>query len=147
MSAVMGGVNELNVLPYDGETINGASSLAERMAINISLILKEESYLHAVIDPTGGSYSIEDLTQKFSKSAWETFQFLDKQGGIFNENAQKWMREQVTSTGIKRIELIKNKEKTLIGVNKFLNPQAENNSFGDYGTYFGLNKINFERDI
>jgi methylmalonyl-CoA mutase len=117
------------------------------MAINIPLILKEESYLHAVIDPAGGSYSVEDLTNAFSDKAWKHFQEMDDQGGIFNEACKTTYLENVKTTAKKRVDQLKNKEKTLIGVNKFPSPSPEENSFENYGSYLGLNMINFERDI
>lgn len=147
MSAVIGGVDQLVVLPFDIDSKNGATSLAERMAVNISLILKEESYLHAVIDPSGGSYTIEDLTNKFSDKAWGIFQSMDEKSGIFNDECCINFLNDVKSTAQKRIEQIRNKEKTLIGVNKFPNPTPENNSFSICEKYMGLSLINFERDI
>lgn len=147
MSAIMGGIDQLVVLPFDYHSSNGSSNLSERMAVNISLILKEESYLHTVIDPAGGSYTIEDLTNKICINSWEKFQSLDEKGGIFNSNCSNYLVEEVKKTAVERIEQIRNKEKTLIGVNKFSNPTPEDNSFGEYGSYLGLNMINFERDI
>jgi methylmalonyl-CoA mutase len=147
MSALAGGIDQIIVTPFDKDSRNGISSLSERMAINIPLILKEESYLHAVIDPAGGSYSVEDLTNTFSDKAWKHFQEMDDQGGIFNEACKTACLENVKTTAKKRVDQLKNKEKTLIGVNKFPSPSPEENSFGNYGSYLGLNMINFERDI
>ena len=62
MSAINAGVNGIVILPYDSLSTNGSSQLAERMALNISSILKGESYLDVVIDPLGGSYSVENIT-------------------------------------------------------------------------------------
>jgi methylmalonyl-CoA mutase len=117
------------------------------MARNQQLILKEESYLHKVIDPAGGSYAIEDLTIKFSEKAWALFQSMDDNGGIFDKDCKDQFILGVKAIAEKRIEQIRSKGKTLIGVNKFQNPVPENNEFGNYGKYMGINMINFERDI
>jgi methylmalonyl-CoA mutase len=147
MSALIGGVDQLIVMPFDAESKKGTSALAERMGVNISLILKEESYLHKVIDPAGGSYAIEDLTIKFSKKAWALFQSMDDNGGIFDKDCKDQFILEVKAIAEKRIQQIRSKGKTLIGVNKFQNPVPENNEFGNYGKYMGINMINFERDI
>lgn len=54
-------------------------------ALNISLILKEESYFDAVIDPLGGSYALEDLTEQIGGKSWDLFQKLESLGGISSE--------------------------------------------------------------
>lgn len=147
MSAISGGIEELVVLPHNAVSKNGVDSLSERMAINISLILKEESYLHAVIDPTGGSYTIEDLTNQISDVTWSLFQEMDAKGGIFNEDYRQEFIKKVQGKAEQRLNQFRNKEKTLIGVNKFQNSVPEDNSFGELGSYLGLRMINLERDI
>jgi methylmalonyl-CoA mutase len=147
MSATVGGIDQLVVLPFDFDTTKGSSTLSERMAINLSLILREESYLHAVIDPAGGSYTIEDLTDKLAEKAWLLFQDMDSEGGIIAPVCREKFIRQVKEKAVERMELVKNKTKTLIGVNKFPNPADEENSFENYGSYLGLTMINFERDI
>lgn len=147
MSAIVGGVDQLLVQPFDADTKNGTSTLSERMAINLSLILREESYLHAVIDPSGGSYTIEDLTDKLAEKAWLLFQDMDSEGGITASACREKFIRQVKEKAVARMELVKNKTKTLIGINKFPNPAPEENSFENYGSYLGLTMINFERDI
>ena len=61
------GADSILVLPYDLYSTDGVSDISKRAALNISLILKEESYLDKVIDPTGGSYSVETLTLLIAK--------------------------------------------------------------------------------
>jgi methylmalonyl-CoA mutase len=50
------------------------NSLMERMARNVSLILREESHLNKVADPVAGSYAIEMLTRELAREAWQRFQ-------------------------------------------------------------------------
>ena len=70
MSAIIGGCNSLTVLPYN-KNIEKTDAFSERISRNVSNILKEESYLNKVNDPSAGSYYIETLTDQIAKKAWE----------------------------------------------------------------------------
>jgi methylmalonyl-CoA mutase len=122
LSAISGGVDRLSVHPYDALSKHGTSKLAERMARNIPLILAEESYLNAVIDPLGGSYVLEEITHQLNELAWKRFIELDSMGGIRKQMALDHLRNSITETANKRIHSMKTKNSTYIGINKFMNP-------------------------
>ncbi len=67
MSAIIGGSNSLWVEPEDN------SSLSRRIALNVSSILKEESYLGKVADPAFGAYFVEQYTHKIAMEGWNVF--------------------------------------------------------------------------
>ncbi|UII23132.1 methylmalonyl-CoA mutase family protein [Fulvivirga ligni] len=69
MAAIIGGCNGILIKPSDED-----SSLLKRMAVNTSLILKEEAYLNKVNDPVAGSYYLETLIDQISQQAWTEFQ-------------------------------------------------------------------------
>lgn len=71
LSAVLGGCDGLSIMPEDS-----ANPLLNRIARNVSSILREESHLSHVADPTAGSYYIESLTDQFAQEAWSKFQKL-----------------------------------------------------------------------
>ena len=73
-AAVVGGIQYLHVSPFD--EITGSLPFSERIARNIQLILKEEAHLKKVIDPAGGSWYVEELTNELSR----------KSMGIFSKN-------------------------------------------------------------
>ena len=147
MSAIAAGIETIVVLPYDAESINGTSILAERMALNISLILKEESYFDAVIDPLGGSYALEDLTEQIGAKSWDLFQKLESLGGISSKKTIHYLRSEINTKSEIRKNQIANSHKTLIGINRFLNPLPEKNEFLIQDDYLGMSKIIFERDL
>jgi len=118
-SAAIGGVDGLLVLPYDAWSTKGATAFTERMAKNISLLLKEESFLDKVIDAAAGSYSLDYLTK----------QIIEKATAL----AHKWKNEpvetiagEVSKIASLRIQEFKESKKILIGVNKFPNPDKSN---------------------
>ena len=69
LSAIVGGANEITVIGEDAE-----DSMTDRVALNVSNILKEESHLGKVADPVAGSYVIEKMVHEFSQAAWIDFQ-------------------------------------------------------------------------
>ncbi len=70
MSAALGGVDRLTVLPAN-ESFETATDFTRRIARNVQHLLKLESHLDRVVDPAAGSYYIEKLTQKFGTEAWQ----------------------------------------------------------------------------
>ena len=118
LSAVIGGVDELTVLPYNWKAINPDLQKTQRLATNIVLLLKEESYLDKVIDPSGGAYSQENLISALQKNTWELFLKLEEEGSDS-------LKKEIQNTALKRIELFQNKENTLIGVNKYFNHESK----------------------
>ena len=72
MSAIIGGCNSLTVLPFNALD-EKATPFSKRIARNIQLILKEESFLDKVVDPTKGAYYMESLTDELVKKALESF--------------------------------------------------------------------------
>jgi methylmalonyl-CoA mutase len=73
MAAIAGGCDSITIEPEDAtnETMN-------RMARNVSSILRDESHFSKVADPTAGSYYIDSLTEQLSEKAWSKFQSLMK---------------------------------------------------------------------
>lgn len=114
LSAVLGGIDELTIRPYNAWSTDQSLEKTQRLGLNIALLLKEESYLDKVIDPAGGAYVIEDIYSEVRNNAWKLFQRLEKEGSSF-------LTEEVHKVANKRIQLINNKENTLIGVNKYFN--------------------------
>ncbi len=119
MSAVLGGCDELIVVPFD------QSDEVVRMARNIQLILKEESYFDKVSDAGGGAYAIEHLTDQLIQNAWKQFLEIEKSGGLIQAVQGNQVQQKIVVERSELIaELLKN-EKTLIGVNKFRNPMEK----------------------
>jgi len=75
MGCIIGGCNALTILPHN-LGIEEVKPFAERIARNVSSVLKEESYLDKVADPASGSYYIESLTNKIAEKSWEECQAL-----------------------------------------------------------------------
>ena len=81
LSAVVGGCNGLHVGPFD-EVIRLPDDFSRRIARNIQTILAEECDLTKVIDPAGGSWYVEWITDQVARRAWSVFQEIEKAGGM-----------------------------------------------------------------
>ena len=72
MSATIAGVHSLEVTPFDAAFEN-PTEFSKRIARNVELLLKHESHFDQVVDPAGGSYYVENLTQSIAAEAWKRF--------------------------------------------------------------------------
>ena len=127
MSAVLGGVDHLCIQPYNAQSEEGTTEFSQRMATNISLLLKDESYLDKVIDAAGGSYAIEFLTEKLCQNAQALASELTHKGGVLTSEGQAMMVSKIQQTAEIRTIQVLNKSHVLIGINKFPNPQQVEN--------------------
>lgn len=115
MSAVLGGVDYLSINP------NHELDSADRIARNISNLMKEESYLSKVQDPSAGSYYIERLTTDLAKEAWTQFQQLEARGGFSVAAQNGYFEKEAKEDFDYRMNGVKSGKKKLVGVNDFGN--------------------------
>lgn len=147
MSLLFGGVHAICVQPYDAHSSKGATTLSTRMAVNIPLILQEESFLEKVIDPLGGSYTLEYLTNEIADKAWNEFQKLEELGGIEATATLTYLSEAIRQKADLRKQRIADKSDALIGINIFPNPSEENNEWLPFDSYLGIPGLNLEQSI
>nr|WP_305143299.1 methylmalonyl-CoA mutase family protein [Streptomyces microflavus] len=81
LGAGVGGADSVTVLPFD-HALGLPDAFARRIARNTSTILMEESHLARVIDPAGGSWYVERLTDELAAAAWAFFQETERAGGL-----------------------------------------------------------------
>jgi len=145
MSALNAGIENIVVLPHDLYSDNGVDSISQRMAINLPLILKEESYLDKVIDPVGGSYTLETLTDLIGEKAWSQFQTLEQGGGLFNIETLEAFKLTIEGKRKLREEAFLAGDHLLIGINNYTNPDPVVANWINIPTYLGMETLNYER--
>lgn len=118
MSAVIGGCDSLSIRGFD-ETYQESNDFSRRISRNISTILKEESYFDKVIDPSAGSYFIENLTFEIAKNAFKLLQDVENKGGIVEAFKQNFIQDEIKSNFEKMQNDLLSNEKIMVGVNKF----------------------------
>ena len=117
MAAITGGCDVLTVHPYDA-ILGQQSEFSARIARNVSVLLREESYLDKVADPSAGSYYIENLTHQLAESAWNLFLDVEKRGGYARAFASGFVQGELSRVYQAKIDAIRN-GKVLVGVTKF----------------------------
>ncbi|MCH6198764.1 methylmalonyl-CoA mutase family protein [Aquiflexum sp. LQ15W] len=122
MAGILGGANALYVLPHDVVSGNPGSS-SKRMARNVSNILKEESYLDKVVDPTAGSYFIESIIYSIFQNVKEAIQQIEEKGGWWTCYDSGFVQNEVKARRNDKMRKVLEKEKTKIGINKYINPK------------------------
>ncbi|QJW88411.1 methylmalonyl-CoA mutase [Spirosoma taeanense] len=117
MSAVVGGCDALTVHPYD-RVLGQTSDFSERIARNVSSLLRDESYLDKVTDPSAGSYYIENLTHQLAEAAWGLFLNVEQQGGFKKALENGFIQHEIEQAYQARVEAVRH-GKVLVGVTKF----------------------------
>lgn len=121
----VGGATDVEVLTFDwaipGGLSNTSRTFAHRIARNSNLLLLEESHLGHVIDPAGGSYYVEKLTQELADKAWAVFQGVEAEGGFTKAVESGHVRELLDSSLEKVRNDIAHRRKKLTAINEFPN--------------------------
>lgn len=120
MSAVIGGCNSLSVLPYN-QVFESPNDFSSRIARNQQHVLREESYLDKVSDPSAGSYFIESLTEELAEKSFEKFKELEQKGGFISCLEKNILSEIIENDKQVLINDMKDGKLVLVGVNKFPN--------------------------
>ncbi|WP_066060718.1 methylmalonyl-CoA mutase subunit beta [Neobacillus soli] len=118
-AAVIGGVQYLHVGNFD--VLKGATPFSERIARNTQLLLKEEAHLKKVIDPAGGSWYVEELTNQLAEKAWGFFQQIETNGGILEVLKSNWLQQEITAIYEKRNMDIQTRKQSIVGTNVYAN--------------------------
>ncbi len=116
MSAIIGGCDSLTVVPFDGKN---STEFSERIARNVSTVLKEEAYFDKVNDPSSGSYYLENLTVTMISKAWDLFQNVENQGGVMKAFENGFIQEEIRKVRDYRVEKLQKIESVMVGVNKY----------------------------
>ena len=118
MSSILGGADLITVLPHDYPYGN-SSIFSDRIARNVQLILREESYFGRVSDPSSGSYYIEYLTDSIAGKAWDLFRETESREGFRKSFESGWIQQQVTASRQKKLEKYASGRKHILGTNVY----------------------------
>jgi methylmalonyl-CoA mutase len=118
MAAVLGGTQSLHTNSMD-EAIALPSESSARWARNTQLILQEEAGLTRIVDPLGGSYFIEALTDSLARHAQEIIEEVEKQGGMVTAIENGFARRKIEECAARKQAMIESGQDVVIGVNKY----------------------------
>lgn len=120
MSAALGGVHSISVVPFDA-VYETPTDFSERIARNQQLLLKEESHFDKVVDPSAGSYFIEELTTSLADVAWEQFLKTEDEGGFLEAVKKGLVQDDINATNAKRHDDAAKRKEFILGTNQFPN--------------------------
>ncbi|MGW7428692.1 methylmalonyl-CoA mutase family protein [Streptomyces sp. NPDC054861] len=118
LAAGVGGADAVTVLPFD-HALGLPDAFARRIARNTSTILIEESHLSRVIDPAGGSWYVERLTDELAHAGWEFFRTLERAGGQAAALRSGMVRDRLAATWSARGAKLATRREPVTGVSEF----------------------------
>lgn len=117
-SAAIGGADAITVLPFTS-AMGRPDDFALRTARNIQLVCQEESSLGRVIDPAGGSWYIENLTDELAKTAWAQFQQIESEGGLVATLEKGALQARINEAALERVKRVATGKEPLTGTSTF----------------------------
>ena len=120
MSATIAGVHSLEVMPFDASFEN-PTEFSKRIARNVELLLKNESHFDQVVDPAGGSYYVENLTQSIAAEAWKLFLEIEEKGGYTEAYKAGLIVERIKASAAAKDKNIATRRQILLGANQYPN--------------------------
>jgi 2-hydroxyisobutanoyl-CoA mutase large subunit len=119
LSAVLGGCQSLHTNGYD-EAFAIPTEDAMRMALRTQQIIAEETNITNVVDPLGGSYFVETLTDEYERQIFGMLAYIDANGGTIKLIEEGWFQKQIADFAYETALRKQKGDKPVIGVNKFI---------------------------
>ncbi|KMS59721.1 methylmalonyl-CoA mutase [Novosphingobium barchaimii LL02] len=118
MASMLGGTQSLHTNALD-EAIALPTDFSARIARNTQIIIQEETGMCNVVDPLGGSYYIESLTQQLVDQAWEIIERVQAEGGMAKAVAAGWPKAMIETAAASRQARVDRGDDVIVGVNKY----------------------------
>ncbi|MGE0825813.1 MAG: methylmalonyl-CoA mutase [Candidatus Binatia bacterium] len=122
LAGVMGGVQSLHTNSMD-ETLALPTEQAVMVALRTQQIIAEESGVANTVDPLGGGWAIEALTDKMEKEAFAYINRIDELGGIIRAIDIGYPQKEIADAAYRYQQQLDAKEKVIVGVNKYVIPE------------------------
>jgi len=118
MAAILGGTQSLHTNSYD-EAWALPSEEAVKIALRTQQILADETGIPDVIDPLGGSYYVEWLTDRMEEEAYRYFDTIEKLGGILESVKKGFIQKEIAGTSYRRQMRLEQGKEIMVGVNRY----------------------------
>jgi methylmalonyl-CoA mutase len=118
MAAIFGGTQSLHTNALD-EAVALPTEFSARIARNTQIVLQEETGITQVVDPWGGSYMMESLTQQMADKAWTLIEEIEEKGGMAKAIEEGLPKLRIEESAAKKQARIDRGEDVIVGVNKY----------------------------
>jgi methylmalonyl-CoA mutase len=120
-AAAMGGADAVSIWPHDILAVQGGTALGRRVARNTQSVLWAESHLSRVIDPAGGSWYVEHLTDDLACAAWPLLQRIEATGGVDAALTSGTIHGDLANARSARARRLATRKRPLTGTTEFPN--------------------------
>lgn len=124
MAGIFGGLQSLHTDAYD-EVLSVPTEAAARIAVSTQNILKEEAHLTDVIDPLGGSYYVERLTDEMEAKIRSVIARIDGAGGMYAAAEAGLPQRMLGESALAFQDKVERGQETIVGVNKYVIPEDQ----------------------
>ncbi|MDA4129421.1 MAG: methylmalonyl-CoA mutase family protein, partial [Thaumarchaeota archaeon] len=118
LAAILGGTQSLHTNSYD-EAWALPTEDAVTIALRTQQILLEETGVADVVDPLGGSYYLESLTNEMEEQAYRYFEKIDQLGGVLEAIKQGYIQREIANTAYVKTQQMESGKRYVVGVNKY----------------------------
>jgi len=125
MAAILGGAQSLHTNSKD-EALSLPTAAAARLALRTQQIIAYESGIANTVDPAGGAYAIEALTDEIEKQAFGYIDKIDNMGGMLAAIEAGWVQREIQEAAYRYQRSIETKDRIIVGVNEFRTAEAGN---------------------
>ena len=122
LAAVLGGTQSLHTNSMD-ETLALPTEEAVKLALRTQQIIAHESEVASTVDPLGGSYYVESLTNRLEEAARDYFRRLDAMGGMVRAIELGFPQKEILEASLRYQREVERKERSLVGVNEYVEPE------------------------
>ena len=124
LAAVLGGTQSLHTNSFD-EALALPTEKAVRIALRTQQIIAHESGVASTIDPLGGSYFVEQLTNEMEETANKYFDQIERIGGVVAGIEKGWFQKEIAESSYRYVKEIERKDRIIVGVNEYLTDEPD----------------------
>jgi methylmalonyl-CoA mutase, N-terminal domain len=124
LAGVLGGTQSLHTNSYD-EALALPTEEAVRLALRTQQVIAHETGVPNTVDPLGGSYFVETLTDEMERAAYEYFARIDELGGMVEAIKQSFPQREIADASFRYQEEVRTAKRIVVGVNEYRTPDDE----------------------
>ncbi|MFL5982080.1 MAG: methylmalonyl-CoA mutase [Gaiellaceae bacterium] len=124
LAAVLGGTQSLHTNSFD-EALALPTENAVRLALRTQQVIAHETGVVSTIDPLGGSYYVEELTNRLEAEAYEYFDRIRKLGGVIPAIKENFFQREIAEASFRYQHEVEQKQRVIVGVNRYQQPDDE----------------------
>jgi methylmalonyl-CoA mutase N-terminal domain/subunit len=123
LAAVLGGCQSLHTNSFD-EALALPTEHAVKIALRTQQVLAHESGVASTIDPLGGSYYLEELTNRLEAEAYDYFERIRKLGGVVPAIKENFFQREIADASFRFQREVEAGDRVIVGVNRYTDPDA-----------------------